>query len=82
MSVQDISEAQFAQGDVVGAAQTIIRHKLPLNMVGAAECERQMREAGVGNRTLWMHPRYLRTAIHLAQAIIREVRAAESEPAP
>jgi hypothetical protein len=34
MTQPDISEAQYAQGDVVGAAQTIIRHKLPLTTEG------------------------------------------------
>ena len=75
MSTPDVAEAQYAQGDLVRAAQTIARHKLPLTPQGAAECERLMREYGEGNTSLWTHPTYLRSTIHMAQEIVREARS-------
>lgn len=69
-----VPEAQYAQGDLVRAVQTIVQHNLPLDEAGAAECERLIREYGEGNRTLWGHPRYLRTTVHLAQECVREAR--------
>jgi hypothetical protein len=68
----DISEAQYAQGDLVRAAQTIIRHKLTLDTPGAVECERLIREYGEGNRPLWANPNYLPATIYMAQEIVRE----------
>lgn len=70
-----VAEAQYAQGDVVRAIQTIARHNLPLTTAGADECERLIRENGEGNRTLWGQLNYLRTTIHLAQECVREVRS-------
>jgi hypothetical protein len=67
-----VSEAQYAQGDLVRAAQQIVMHNLPLTTEGAVECERIMREFGEGNRALWGHPTYLRTTINMAQEIVRE----------
>lgn len=75
MNLPDISEAQYAQGDVARAVDTIVDHNLPLTLDGVAECERLIREYGEGNRTLWVHPHYLPTAIGIAQEIVRRVRA-------
>lgn len=72
MSV-DISEAQYAQGDVVRAVRMIVTHGIPLTQAGAVECERQMREFGEGNRALWVHPNYLQSVAFMAQDIIRTV---------
>jgi hypothetical protein len=70
----DVSELQYAQGDVMLAVQTIVRLKLPLTTAGADACESDMREHGGGNTTYWKHDGYLRTAIHLAQECVREAR--------
>lgn len=67
------AEAQYIQGDLVRAVQTMLRHRLPLNVKGAAECERLIRENGEGNTVLWHHKEYLPTTIKLAQAILHEV---------
>jgi len=77
--IPDISEAQYAQGDVVRAVQTIARHNLTLDTAGAVECERLIREYGEGNRDLWVHPNYLRSAIYMAQEMVREVREADAK---
>lgn len=77
MNIPDISEAQYAQGDLIRAAQTIVRNRLALDSAGAAECERLIREHGEGNRRLWVNPNYLQTTIHLAQAIVQDVQEAK-----
>ena len=79
MNQLDISEAQYAQGDVVRAVQTIAQHKLPLTSAGAEECERLMREHGKGNRTLWVHANYLRSTVHLAQECVRAAREGDGK---
>jgi hypothetical protein len=77
MSPPDISEAQFAQGDLARAVQTIAANNLPTTTTeGALECERLMRENGEGNTALWTNPRYLPTTIGLAQALVEAVRQA------
>lgn len=75
ISDNDIGEAHYAQGDMMMAVQFIAQHNLPLDTGGAVECERLIREYNEGNRRLWAHPDYLRTAIHLAQGAVRESRA-------
>ena len=78
MKTPSVAEAQYAQGDLIRAVQRIVQDKLPLTSEGAAECERLMREYGEGNTVLWGHPNYLRTTIHTAQEVVREVRGDES----
>lgn len=75
MSTQSM-EGHYAQGDVVRAVDMILQHKLPLDLAGATECERLIREYGEGNRILWSHEEYLRTTIFMAQEIVRRVRHA------
>jgi hypothetical protein len=70
--VSAVAEARFVQGDLVRAAQLIIRYHLPLTSAGAEECERMIRENGEGNRDMWVHPTYLQTTVYMAQAIIAE----------
>jgi hypothetical protein len=74
MNIPDISEAQYCQGDLARAVQTISQHNLPLDSAGAAEAERLIREYGEGNTPMWVHPRYLQTAVHVAQELVRQVR--------
>lgn len=74
MNKPDISEAQYAQGDVMRAVDAILDHKLPLDEKGAAKAEHVIREHGEGNRTLWPNPNYLRSTVYLAQEIVRAVR--------
>ena len=74
MNVPDISEAQYCQGDLARAVQTISQHNLTLDSAGAIEAERLIREYGEGNTPMWAHPRYLMTAVHMAQELVRQVR--------
>jgi hypothetical protein len=76
MKRANLVEAQKAQGDVVRAAQTIIRNSLPLDSAGASKCVGLLREFGEGNTPLWDAESYLQATVHLAQEIIREVREA------
>ena len=67
----EVAELQYAQGDVVMAAQMIALNNLSLDTEGATECERLMREYGKGNRSYWSHENYLRSSIFLAQECVR-----------
>ncbi len=71
--IVSVSEAQYAQGDVVRAVQTIVANRIPLTSIGALQCEAQMRMLGEGNRSLWGHPTYLLSVVHMAQEIVRMV---------
>jgi hypothetical protein len=70
----EVIELQRAQGDLVRAVQTIVRHNLPLTLKGAHECERLRREYREGNLSVWNHDKYLYTAISMAQECVREAR--------
>jgi hypothetical protein len=67
-------ELHYAQGDLMRAVQTIVTHKLPLDLPGHAGCERIMREYGEGNTCMWSREGYLQTTINLAQECVREAR--------
>jgi hypothetical protein len=67
----EVAELQYAQGDVVMAAQMIALNNLSLDTEGATECARLMREYGKGNRFYWSHENYLRSSIHMAQECVR-----------
>ena len=67
-------ELQYAQGDLMRAVQTIVTHKLTLDSIGHAQCERIMRKYGEGNTPMWSRPGYLDTTINLAQECVREAR--------
>jgi hypothetical protein len=78
VNAPDVSELQYAQGDIGRAVQILVDHQLSWKFEwGAIECERIMREHGEGNTTMWIHPSYLRTTIHMAQEIVAYVRASK-----